>query len=410
MSVAVGRQDQGDPLSGHVPPVVQPPPGNPRFPLFDGLRAMAAISILAAHAALLSGYISFGSFGAWAANLSAGVAVFFVVSGFLLYRPFVAADMQGTQRPTAGRFYWRRFLRIFPAYWVALTLLSFYPHGTEMFSQWPKYYSLTQIYFPPSLEGLGQAWSLSVEVAFYAVLPLYALLSSRLLRSLTPKRRLQVEIAVLAAISAASLAINVQVSNSGATALTVGLPQFAAWFAIGMALASISAYSSAAATVPAIARAVARHPGVPWLLAALFFVVDGLLTRVPADAFNYSPAQRTLQFVAWGAIALMLVVPAALGPSNRGFPSRVLAHAAIAWLGVISYGIFLYHQATITIIFESGWRLSSFMPLRFAEFAALSVAMTVPLAAASYYLIERPVLRLKNARLPAAQGSAESRQ
>src|SRR5947209_17182952 len=110
------------------PPALAPPPGNPRFPLFDGLRAVAALSVLVYHA----GYFSRanegdGGLSPYLARLNVGVAIFFVISGFLLYRPLLAARM-GVGPPVRLRDYARRrFLRIVPAYWVALSLLAVYP-------------------------------------------------------------------------------------------------------------------------------------------------------------------------------------------------------------------------------------------------------------------------------------------
>ena len=95
-----------------APPAVSPPPGNPRFPLFDGLRAVAALSVLVFHA----GYLSRANEGEAAlspylARLNVGVAVFFVISGFLLDRPLLAARI-GAGPPVRLRdFTRRRYLR-----------------------------------------------------------------------------------------------------------------------------------------------------------------------------------------------------------------------------------------------------------------------------------------------------------
>src|SRR5947209_19307560 len=113
-------------MAEHVEPVVAPPPGNPRFPLVDGMRAIAALLVLVVHTSFLSG----ADFGAWygkyASRFDVGVPIFFAISGFLLYRPFVAAHLEGKAGPRVGDYAWRRFLRIVPAYWFALTVLSFY--------------------------------------------------------------------------------------------------------------------------------------------------------------------------------------------------------------------------------------------------------------------------------------------
>ena len=96
-------------------PAVAPPPGNPRFPLFDGLRAIAALSVLTFHVAAISGALERGFAGDVLAMLSRGVILFFVISGFLLYRPFVAARAGGRHAPSSTRYARRRILRIVPA-------------------------------------------------------------------------------------------------------------------------------------------------------------------------------------------------------------------------------------------------------------------------------------------------------
>src|SRR4051794_41542872 len=101
------------------PDAVAPPPGNPRFPLLDPLRAVAALCIVVTHTAAYSHFNSLNPLGAWTARLDCGVAIFFVLSGFLLYRPFVAARLGGRPGPSVGRYARRRLLRIIPAYWVA---------------------------------------------------------------------------------------------------------------------------------------------------------------------------------------------------------------------------------------------------------------------------------------------------
>src|SRR5205814_3425520 len=83
-----------------VPDVVKPPPGNPRFPLFDSLRAFAALSVLASHTAGLTTFAYVNDvLGPFTARLNVGVTIFFVISGFLIYRPFVSARMDGRAAP-----------------------------------------------------------------------------------------------------------------------------------------------------------------------------------------------------------------------------------------------------------------------------------------------------------------------
>ena len=73
-------------------PAVAPPPGNPRFPLFDSLRAIAVLAVVTFHVTGLTGASPAASSATVRAVLgSRGLILFFVISGFLLYRPFVAA-------------------------------------------------------------------------------------------------------------------------------------------------------------------------------------------------------------------------------------------------------------------------------------------------------------------------------
>ena len=97
-----------------APDVVAPPPGNPRFPLMDGLRAIAALGVLVSHAAYLSGASQDAVYGPLVANGAAGVTLFFVLSGFLLYRPFVAADLDGAPRLALRDYARRRFAAHLP--------------------------------------------------------------------------------------------------------------------------------------------------------------------------------------------------------------------------------------------------------------------------------------------------------
>jgi peptidoglycan/LPS O-acetylase OafA/YrhL len=85
--------------------------------------------------------------GDYTARLDIGVTVFFLISGFLLYRPFVLARFHEAQ-PVRGRdFARRRLLRIVPAYWLALTVLAIYPGLVGIWTHdWWIYYGFLQIY------------------------------------------------------------------------------------------------------------------------------------------------------------------------------------------------------------------------------------------------------------------------
>src|SRR5436190_8283666 len=188
-----------------------------RYPLMYSLRAIAALAVLATHAAVFAGLETSGgtTLGQYAARLDAGVAVFFVISGCLLYRPFARARLTGITAPATGPYAWRRFLRIVPAYWVALTLITLlFGTSGDVFG-WPgiaQYYGVGQAYSNASFGGgLTQAWSLTVEVAFYAFLPLWA----AGMRVVLGRRGIRVEMTALAALFAVGVIYKVAMLSSG---------------------------------------------------------------------------------------------------------------------------------------------------------------------------------------------------
>ena len=100
-------------------PAVAPPPGNPRFPLFDLLRGLAVLAVLVWHVFVFTGALDRRWIGdAVSTAGSMGPLLFFAISGFLLYRPWIASR----DAPHTGRYFRRRALRILPAYWFALTV------------------------------------------------------------------------------------------------------------------------------------------------------------------------------------------------------------------------------------------------------------------------------------------------
>src|SRR4051812_39737375 len=95
----------------------------PRFPGFDGLRALAAVSVFFYHLVARDGRPLSSHWGKYVFVMNLGVPMFFMLSGFLLYRPFVAARFHGQRSLSTREFWRRRALRILPGFWVALTVL-----------------------------------------------------------------------------------------------------------------------------------------------------------------------------------------------------------------------------------------------------------------------------------------------
>ncbi|MGA1701940.1 MAG: acyltransferase family protein, partial [Candidatus Nanopelagicales bacterium] len=134
------------------------------FPLLDGYRAIAAFMVLTTHVAFNTGEILTPVLGPLLGRMDFGVTLFFLLSGFLLYRPWARAAMEAGTGPRLGGYALRRAARIFPAYWamVVFTLLLLPEIQPVEWQAWPVHLGLLHIYIPGfTLEGLTQTWSLA---------------------------------------------------------------------------------------------------------------------------------------------------------------------------------------------------------------------------------------------------------
>ena len=150
------------------------------LPAVEGMRACAAVGVVVTHVAFQTGHTG-GITGRLFGRFDLAVAVFFALSGFLLWRGHAAAARGLRPVPPTGHYLRSRIVRIMPGYLVAVVvILSLLPEAKADLTVWLANLSLTQIYVPLTLTaGLTQMWSLSVEVAFYLALPLLALLARR---------------------------------------------------------------------------------------------------------------------------------------------------------------------------------------------------------------------------------------
>jgi peptidoglycan/LPS O-acetylase OafA/YrhL len=369
---------------------LEPPKGNPRFPQIDGLRAIAALLVFAYHVTYQTRALVFASYADVAQHLDVGVAVFFAISGFLLYRPFVAARM-GARRRRLRDYARARALRIAPAYWVALTVCALYPGLTGVFTgDWWWYYGFLQVYSPErALLGLPVAWTLAVEVSFYLLLPVYAFLVGLLLR--TPLRRwwMPFELTLLIVLSAALLKLQEQQT-------TMSIIATFDWFAVGMALAVLSVWVGRRATTPRWVLLVRRWPWALWAcaIAAFAFLCYGIDAFTDPTVWRYRDAVYVSLLRA--LVSLLLLAPLVLASDRvRALPGRFMTWRPVAWLGIVSYGIYLWHLPVLVAV----WRLhldNAVLGNQTLSYLVFGLPPTIALAALSWYLIERPALSLKD--------------
>ncbi len=381
------------------------------FPAFDGLRCLAALAVCVTHAAYLSGFsVRSATFGPITARLDIGVAVFFVISGFLLYRPFVRAHLNGEPRPGWRGYGRRRFLRIAPAYWVVLTLVLVVPFlKPQNLSMSPgkivAHYLLLHVYAVRfSLVPVQQSWTLATEIAFYVFLPIWAALLANLGRD--RRSALRAELAGVAVLYAFGLSwramLLTQVHDLSTRGfMSLWLPARMDHFALGMLLAVLSAHlelSGARARVLS-SRALAY---TSWIVAAaaFWFLCYGFgLEHNRGPGAVISHAQEWWLYFFWGVVGVFTVLPAVFGPQQGTLVHALLRQRVVAWLGVISYGIYLWHEAVLDAFLR--WKhlvpKNSFpRPYSFPLMTFWLLALTIPIAALSWYAVERPVLQLKN--------------
>ncbi|MGQ0805116.1 MAG: acyltransferase family protein [Actinomycetota bacterium] len=372
-----------------------------RFPCFDGFRAIAALSVLVTHVGFTSGLNGRSSLGAYTARMDIGIAVFFLISGFLLYRPFVAARFAGRSGPRIGPYFWRRALRIFPAYWVALTVVIFVlGHGPRDAKSLALWYGLVHIYsFEHVIGPIVQSWTLGTEISFYLFLPIYAWFMSRVVGGTSERRRVRTELIGLAVLYVSAFAFRSVLLAGDASprvngTLTKWLLANLDLFALGMLLAVVSVWISQGDRRRAPLNL--DHPwapGVCWALAGVAFWVVSTRLGLPRQTIDYEPLGELAQQFLYGVIALLVLVPGVFGPQDRGLVRAFLRHPVLQLLGLISYGLYLWQNVWVEEYVD--WADARLFATPFGEMLVVVFVLSVAAAAISYVAIERPVLRLK---------------
>ncbi len=375
------------------------PPRNRNFALFDAMRAIAVLCVLAMHVGASSGATMHAWYGVATSHGKIGVRIFFVISGFLLYRPHVVEALGGARAPALRSYAWRRLLRIGPAYWVALTLLALWPGLAGVLTEhWWVYYGLVQAYRPRWLEqGLPVAWSLSIEVAFYAALPLLAWGFARIGRSRAPHERLRIQLLGIGALAVAGEAFRVAAFEVGRRDLNFTLPSMFLCFAVGMALAVVSGWLGSDERRWAWTRLVIDHPGACWTIAIGLYVAACFTPAFPRNFVGrHTTATWAAEQLLYAAISFFLILPAVFGEDAGGWPRRILANRFVAWMGAISYGIFLWHQP---LLGEMARRGAAGLIDGWPFLSLFLVILPVSLLCGwlSFVLIERPAMRLRDA-------------
>ena len=374
-----------------------------RLASLDGLRGLAALSVFLFHGWLYTmptpDASKRSSLGDYAAHeLRLGLVAFFVLSGFLLSRPWFAAALQGRRPPDLRRYLRARVARIAPAYYAALAgsiVLLWGLSGTPGLrlppaSELPLFFVFAQNFSPSSVMKLNPPmWSLAVEVSFYALLPVLGWLAVRL----PPRRRAQALIPL--ALLALGVLYNWSIAGRGlGLTFSKTLAAMLPYFALGM----LGALASHDRAVGPRARRALIAGGLVLVLADA--VVKAAAPANGLDAGLYFAIVRDLP----SGLGFALVIGAvAAMPSSRILGGRMLAS-----LGAISYGFYLWHVPIL--VFMRGHGLLPLDPV-LGTLAALGPVLAV--SSLSWVALERPTIawaRRRNARARDEHHARERRE
>lgn len=323
----------------------------------DAVRGLAAVGVFVFHSSNRVGE-TYGTPYRFLGHLDVGVRVFFVLSGYFIYRPFVRAHLRSGRGIAIGDYTWKRFWRIYPAYWIALVFAWIVGYADiEGVHGIVKHGLLVQNFFEDrGGGGIRESWTLVVEVTLYVLIPVFAF-GVRLLGRVVGRVRAEL-VAVPSVLAAGVLLLRPYVDQRGVFA-EAGLgrvlePAILA-AGSGMLLAVVDSIDWSAQTRARLARIGA--PAWAWWTAAaalfatlVLWLADDFTTpdrtRHDPDWFNYQ----------WGhaLIAALLVAPLVLAPDAGGRLRAFLSHRWVVFLGVVSFSFYLWHIRVLTFILHSG--------------------------------------------------------
>jgi peptidoglycan/LPS O-acetylase OafA/YrhL len=346
-------------------------------------------------------YVRHGTVGALLSRLDVGVAMFFVLSGFLLARPYVARAAVRASFPATGHYYWKRFVRIYPVYAVtvviALVAIPENDFGGSL-GQWVSSLTLTDVFVRAELpQGLTQMWSLSVEATFYLVLPL--LMLALLGRRAAPNGRRTAVVLVLGTLFSCwwnlSLASAIDPVTDGVPLLW--LPAHLTWFLVGIGLAAVHVAWQSGSRSRLVSGLVSlgRMPGACWTAATGILVVASTPLGGPTILLAATPTQSLTKHLLYAVFAALIVLTGVFVVPS-GHYSRIMSQRFLRHLGHISYSTFCIHlvvlhgiEAMLDYQLFSGDTLLLWVLTLVASLVASEVL---------YRLVEKPGLRLKEIR------------
>jgi peptidoglycan/LPS O-acetylase OafA/YrhL len=363
-----------------------------RLTALEGLRTFAVLAVVATHAGFLCGTTGGHVLPGLVSRLDFGVAIFFVLSGFLLHLPHARVASGEGRAPTTRDYFLRRTARILPAFVVCVAATwALVPEARRApTTNWLATTFLIQtLNVDWHIPALNHLWSLSTEAAFYLALPLLVAVLRLLGRG---RRPLTSQAVLLLALTLLVWVYRALVSQGFAglpLAALVWLPGYLDWFAAGMLIAIVRIGAPRVGWARSVAELARSVPVAARLLGA---VLIWLATTRLAGPYDLSPAtvsEDLAKHLLYLAAAALVVAPAALGATDA--VTRFLSNRVMVWCGTVSYGVFLWHLPLMYAV-RSALGLQLFGGHFWLTLLA-TLAVTVPVSALSWYLLEHPVLR-----------------
>jgi peptidoglycan/LPS O-acetylase OafA/YrhL len=376
----------------------------------EGVRALAAAAVVVYHVWLYSspsgppfslGYVA----DQICSNLFVGVTLFFVLSGFLLYKPYVAAVLGDRPAPDWRHYLSNRALRILPAYWAVLLVVAFVlrpslaAHPLQLLANGAFFQNYVPSYMPASNGGLGivPAWSLANEVIFYLLLPLLG--AGALLLRRSGRRPLAAVFVpptlLLVAGVVSTLAVGPAKKDAFVLVWRASFLPHAGWFAVGMVLAVLRVlWEQQRLTVPRAWPYVAVAATAIVVLPSFKLYANGTI-----DQLEYE------QLLAVGCALLLSVV---VLPQERSRSVAMLSSPAFTAVGLASYSLFLWHDPLVRSFRDAGWTVGGGWGA-FAANLLLVGAVAGVASAVTYRFVEKPALARKRSwqgQTPSTTGAA----
>jgi peptidoglycan/LPS O-acetylase OafA/YrhL len=365
----------------------------------DPLRAVAALAIVFGHSYQLGGhqlpFVTDRISDLVLRQTATGVWLFFVLSGYLIARPFIWSLIDGTPLPENVPYSVRRAFRIFPAYWIALTAVIVLAGAGTATRSWhyPVHYLLLQNLVPGRQAAIFPvAWTLTLELLFYISVPVLATAIRRIAgpRPISPSG-LATGVAVTWAISyGASIVAAVLPPSTKGQWLRASFPMMWSFFCPGILLAigPRTARNSRWHRVLVDISSSNAGTGVAFALMVMATFVHSTLS-VSSSNFRSTVTFNVVQQLFVLAYALIVGRAIAAAPWSKTIGRWVNE------LGLISYGIYLYHAVFVVTLMSPGNQ--RFIPLHHGGVAAYLVHVTfvllftLPVAMLSWRYVERPL-------------------